>query len=407
MKNINVIKTGKVVNLSINGKLNKKVCGSDEEAEQLYKLATTAKENPSDENIKALRMFLNEKTRVAYLCGLETDLETGEAFLAGFNTPIPMTLLEVIKEYHEKGYPLDAILNFWKLLMINPDTRVRQSLFNFITTHDFVLTDKGYMVVYKAVYRKNEEEEDDNQASKESKEYVEFITNKYLFVKNKWRCSANKYVVYKNLADSTYDITKFETAENWNEKEKGVEIKGKLGDLYAAIIKADNDSAEEEKIVTPKYTDMHSRTMTIELGVPVLMPRKECDSDPANDCSYGLHVGATGYVNRFANRNSVILVCLVNPMHVVAVPEYDHSKMRVAEYFPYTLATYENNKIEIVESVYFEDDYCNYEITELENAITKVKSNELPFNTAIKAKNESRPMSELMKMLESRIIDIS
>ena len=400
MKNINVIKTGTVVNLSLNGKLHKKVCASHEEAEQLYKVAQKAKENPTDENIKAIQMLINDRTRVAYLCGLETDLETGEVFLAGFNTPIPNTLLEVIKEYHEKGYPLDAIINFWKLLMINPDTRVRESLFNFITTHDFVLTDRGYMVVYKAVYRKDDEE---NKANPETTTYIEFITNKYLFVKSKWRCSPNKYVVYKNLNDGSYDITKFETAEGWDEKEKGVEILGKLGDLFSAIVNADNKETKEE---TPKYTDMHSQTMTIELGVPVHMPRKECDSDPANDCSYGLHVGATDYVNRFANSNSVILVCLVNPMHVVAVPNYDHSKMRVSQYFPYARATYENGKIEIIEDAYFEDDYCTYEQQELEEMVEKIKANELPIETAKKAEKESRSMNELMKILERRIIDI-
>ena len=399
MTNINVIKTGTVVNLSINGKLHKKVCGTNEEAEQLYRIAQTAKQNPSDENIKALRMFLNEKTRTAFICGLETDLETGEAYLAGFNTPIPTTLLDVIKEYHDNGYPLDPIINFLKLLMINPDTRVRQSLFNFITKHDFVLTDKGYMVVYKAVYRKDDEE----KVNSETAAYIEFITNKYLFVKNKWRCSPNKYVVYKNLSDDSYDITKFETAEGWDEDDKNIEVKGKLGDLFAAIVSADNKETKEE---TPKYTDMHSRTMTIELGLPVVMPRKDCDSDPANDCSYGLHVGATNYVERFANRGSIILVCLVNPANVVAVPNYDHSKMRVTEYFPYAIATYENGKIEIVEDKYFEDDYCTYEQQELEEMVEKLKANELPIETAINAEQESRPMSELLKILENRLFDL-
>jgi len=393
MKNIQAVKIGNVVNLSINGKLHKKNCGNNEEAQELYKLVLIAREDPSDENIKAIRMFLNEKTRVAYLCGLETDLETGEAFLAGFNTPIPLTLLEVIKEYHENGYPLDAILNFWKLLMINPDKRVRESLFKFITTHDFVLTDKGYMVVYKAVYY--------TQEKSVNHEFEEFVANKYLFVKKDWKCSPNKYVVYKNLSDGTYDITKFVTAETWDEEDRNVEILGKLGDLYEAIVNAEN-----KKDDAVKYTDMHSRTMTIELGVPVKMERHECDSDPARDCSYGLHVGATKYVENFTNRSSAILVCLVNPAHVVAVPEYDHSKMRVAEYFPFAVATYVDGRIDIVEEAYFEDDYCEYEIQELEAAITKIKAEEKPYVAAKNAEEEQRPMSELMKMLDLRLIDI-
>jgi hypothetical protein len=282
--------------------------------------------------------------------------------------------------------------------MINPDVRVRESLFNFITTHDFVLTDMGYMVVYKAVYRKDEEKQRDTS-------FEEFITNKYLFVKSKWKCSPNKYVVYRHLENGVLDITKFETAEGWNEKEQGIELLGKLGDLFSAIVNADNKGNEETQ--TAKYTDMHSRTMTIELGVPVLMDRKECDSDPARDCSYGLHVGATKYVERFANRGeSIILVCLVNPAHVVAVPEYDHSKMRVAEYFPYAFATYKDGVIEIIEEAYFESDYCAYEQQELEAAIAKVKAEQLPYETALKAEQETRPMSELMKMLESRLVDI-
>lgn len=401
MKNINAVIRGTTVNLSIDGKLHKKECRNPEEADKLYRLVLTARENPTDENIKAVRMYINDKTRVAYLTGLETDVETGEVFLAGFNTPIPNALLEVIEEYHEKKYPLDAIMNFWKLLMVNPDKRVRDSLFQFITTHDFVLTDKGYMVVYKAVFRKDEN-------GKRDVAYEEFITNQYLHVKKDWKCSPNKYVVYENLNNDDpaeqYAIAKIETVEGWNENERGIEIKGKLGDLFSVIVNSDNKIKDSK--TTPKYTDMYSRTMSIELGVPVFMPRKDCDSDPAKDCSYGLHVGATKYVENFASSDCVILVCLVNPMHVVAVPEYDHSKMRVTEYFPYAFATYNDGKIDIIEEAYFESDYQNYEQWELEEMIAKVKAEELPIETAKKAEQESRPMSELMKMLESRLVYI-
>jgi len=394
MKNINVWKIGNTIKICIGGKLQQKNCGSPKEADELFRLGLKTRENPSDENLKAIRCFLNEKTRIAMLAGLEADAETGEVYLAGFNTPIPNTLVEVIKEYHENQYPLEAIMNFWKLLMINPDERVRTSLFDFITTHDFVLTDKGYMVVYKAVYRKNEV---DNSFS-------EFISNRFLHVKKTWKESPKNYLVYRKEDDNSLAITKVETAEKWNESECGVEVLGNLNDLFNSIFNSDNKVGE---VSTALYTDMHSRTMTIELGVPVKMERKECDSDPAQDCSYGLHCGATAYVERFANSGeSVILVCLVNPAHVVAVPNYDHSKMRVAEYFPYAFATYTDGKIDIIEEAFFEADYQEYELEELEEQIAKVKANQLPIETAIKAEQESRPMSELMKMLENRLVDI-
>jgi len=393
MTNIQGIKIGNVMNLSINGKLHKKNCGTNEEATELYKLVLAARENPSDENIKAIRLFLNEKTRIAYLCGLETDLESGEVFLAGFNTPIPLTLLEVIKEYHENGYPLQAILNFWKLLMINPDQRVRTDLFDFIKVHDFTLTDTGYMLAYKAVAI----------AQKENGDNVlkEYISDQYLHVKKDWKCNPNKYVVYKDFADNTLKISKFDVVAGWDQKTKNVEVLGKLGELYAAIVSKDN---EADEAIT--YTDKYTHKMEIKLGKPVTQERKECDANYRKDCSVGLHIGSTRYVNSFARNSDVILVCLVNPMNVVAVPEYDHSKMRVCEYFPIGVAKYENGKIEVTEQLYFENDYCTYEQKELEEQIAKLQANELPFEAAINAEKEGRPMSELKKMIESRLIDI-
>jgi len=404
-KNIQGVKIGNTVNLSIDGKLHKKLCADPKEADELFKAVIKAKNDPSDANVKALRILINERTRKIIEAGLEADIDTGEAYLAGFNTPLPDTLLAVVKEYHENGYPLDAIINFWKLLMINPDTRVRTSLFDFITTHDFVLTDKGYMVVYKAVYYKGEEEGTsiDKPIDQSLKE---FISNSYLQIKSKWKCSPNKYVAYKN-AEGVLAITKLETAEGWNEKNEGIEVLGKVGDLYAALVLADNKVADAEAVVKPvEYTDMHTRTFTIRLGEPVKQERKNCDADPARDCSNGLHCGATKYVERFANKDCAILACLVNPANVVAVPQYDHSKMRVDEYFPFAVATYIGGKIDIVEQKYFEEDYCTYEVTELEKQIALVQAGELPIDKAKNCQGESRPMPELLKMLELRVFDI-
>ncbi len=404
MKNIQAIKVGNVVNMSINGKLHKKNCGSPEEANELYKLVLKAKADPTDANIKAIYCYVNEKTRVAMMAGLESDPESGEVYLAGFNTPIPMTLVEVIKEYHENGYPLDAIINFWKLLMINPDIRVRESLFDFIQTHDFVLTDKGYMIVYKAVDIKADENQTDIKNG-----LPEFVSNQYLHVKKQWKCSPNKYIVYRKLTDEKdvhgeLSITKIETAEGWNEKDMGIEFLGKLGDLFDSIYNTENTDTNVQKVM---YTDHHSHKFEIMLGEAVHMERKECNGDPAVECSYGLHVGATRYVENWYKSSPAILVCYVNPANVVAVPVADHSKMRVTEYFPFALATYENGKIDIIEEAYFESDYQNIEQKELEELIAKVKANDVPIAKAINCAEETRPMSELMKMLESRMIDLT
>ena len=395
MKNIQAVKIGNTVNVSISGKLHKKNCGTVSEADELFRLVLKAKDDPTDENIKAFRAFLNEKTRVAMLAGLEHDPDTGEVYLAGFNTPIPTTLVDVIKEYHENDYPMEAIVNFWSLLMLNPDTRVRTVLFDFIKTHDFVLTDSGYMVVYKAVYQVKEEGVDTS--------FAEFVNRMFLKVKKDWGCGANKYVVYKKLDTGEFDITKKRTANKWDENEKNIEILGKLGELHDAIYNTQTD--ETDKAV-PVYTDMHSRTMRIVLGEPVRQERKDCDADFRRDCSNGLHCGATRFVENFANRECEILICYVNPANVVAVPDYDHSKIRVCEYFPFALATYENGKIDAIEQSYFESDYVDYETEKLKYQIALVQANELPIEKAMNAEAEERPMSELLKIIESRLIDI-
>ena len=80
--------------------------------------------------------------------------------------------------------------------------------------------------------------------------------------------------------------------------------------------------------------------------------------------------------------------------------------MRVSEYFPFAVATYNSGKIDIVEQAYFELDYQEYEINALEALIIKVKAEEIPIATAKKAKAETRPFSELMKILSTRLVDI-
>ena len=210
---------GKTVNVFIRGKLRKKVCDTVETAKNFYKLILEGMENPSEENENRIFAFLNEKLRVAMECGLEIDPDTQEVYLAGFNTPVPMTLVEIIKDYHENDYPMDAILNFWKLLMLNPDKRVRESLFDFIKTHDFVLTKNGYMVVYKAV---------EYRAKSSANDLAEYISNTFLHVKKDWGTSPKKYEVYRTLANGELNITKTKTAKKWDVAKKGVELLGNL-----------------------------------------------------------------------------------------------------------------------------------------------------------------------------------
>ena len=94
------------------------------------------------------------------------------------------------------------------------------------------------------------------------------------------------------------------------------------------------------------FTDEHSHTFTITIGHMVTMPREECDSNSDNECSRGLHIGGTSWLER-NYFGSVGLVCLVNPVDVVAVPWHNASygKLRTCAYMPIAKAQYEGDHI--------------------------------------------------------------
>jgi len=395
---INAIKVGKIINLWLNGKLRKKVCETNDSANELFSLILKVKETPTQTGVNQILGWLNEKTRIAMQCGLETDPDTGCVYLAGFNTPVPQTLVDVIKEYHDNKFPMEAILNFWKLLMINPDHEVRDSLFDFINTHDFVLTDTGYMIVYKAVSLRT---------ILKNNELEKFIEASHEKVTKKWGTTAKRYVVYLDLTTHVYRITKTITTDKWNLETKEVEILGNLDTMFKDIENV--TKLEEDKY---PYTDKYSKKMKIRIGEPVKQERKLCDGNSSNECSNGLHVGATKYVEKFGNwygGESRVLVCYVNPAHVVSVPKYDNSKMRVCEYFPFSEINYDqaNQKIDIIDQAYFESDYSHYEKEELAEMVAAIQKEEVPIKKAKGVDEDDRSLAELKKLIENRMVVIS
>jgi len=383
-------KIGTKVNLFINGVLHSKECGVNEAADLFFTEILKTIKDPTDENVEGLYEFLNKNIRIAKMAGFEFDVSTGETYMEGFNTPVPQLLVDTIKDYLDNNFPIESITNFWKLLMANPDHRVREDLFKFIATHDFSLTQKGYMIVYKTVDYMNMVTQD----------VASFVSNAYLKVRKDWGTSPSKYVVYADGDGEDFELklTKKVTFNKWDVEEKGVELVGNLNDLQKNL-----DSLIEDG-ESSVFTDLHTHEMEIRLGEPVKFDRSECDADPKVSCSYGLHVGATDYVQRFANSNSVVLVCLVNPMNVMAVPEYDTSKMRVCEYYPFALATFEDRKIDIIEQKFFEYDYVSHEEKDLNEILSSKEDVRV---TAINADEDERDYDEYLTILESRVIDIA
>lgn len=227
---------------------------------------------------------------------------------------IPEDFVRKIIEAEENGDKKEIMKfkNFWTLVSLNPDSRVRNNLFWFIRKWDMKITDSGLIIGYRNA--------DIKQESRYTTDYVKEIINRYY---------QEKYINHNN----PYKIYGIDGGIN----------ETSLGEAYDDIINNGGD--------TPIYTDQYSRTTTIRLGHPVSMPREKVDAEQENSCSHGLHVGAKGWLkkNYFG---TVGLQVLVNPAKVCAVPTIDeYGKMRTCEYFPIAIVDFDENG-DIVEKPY-------------------------------------------------------
>lgn len=112
-------------------------------------------------------------------------------------------------------------------------------------------------------------------------------------------------------------------------------------DLLAFMKRADLPIADDGSIIGYKvlrsrgdgFVSVHSGhagPVPQRLGSIVQMPPEKVDPNRRQDCSHGLHVCSRSYIGGFSG-DAVFLV-KVAVGDVIAVPEYDTSKMRVARY---------------------------------------------------------------------------
>lgn len=219
---------------------------------------------------------------------------------------IPQDFVEnIIEAEKDEDWPtVQKYINFWKLVSLNPDSRVRDNLFWFIRKWDMQITDSGMIKAYRNATLKHE--------SRYSTKFVKDIINKYY---------TTKYIDKIPPQNVTVEAPDGTIAN--------------LAKLYDDVINKTDDA--------PVYTDMHSHTTNIILGQPVRIPREQCDPNQEHSCSRGLHVGAKGWLKR-NYYGDVGLMVLVNPANVVAVPTIDeYGKMRTCEYLPVAIIDFDEN----------------------------------------------------------------
>jgi len=147
--------------------------------------------------------------------------------------------------------------------------------------------------------------------------------------------------VHKVLADRIYDFVEqglpFEPLVNfWKNCQENPDPRAKT-DLYGFLAHNGIPITEDGcfiayRGVTSDFKDPRTGTFDNSVGKIVQMPRSECNPNPEDTCSTGLHAAALDYVLAHYHSGKVVLV-KINPKNLVSVPtDYDKQKLRCCEF---------------------------------------------------------------------------
>jgi len=270
----------------------------------------------------------------------------------GIDLSIPELLANAFVEAQGDKARLEALSNFWTFCALNPDARARQDLFKFLEGGKFIITSKGLFVAYRNVAIKDKGGDQDLYEA----------VHRFAVKARSQKKSPNNFDVY--LQDGGYEMFSLKRKTT----PEGICI-GNLGKLL--------DEVKDSKTI---YTDNHTRTFSIEIGKPVTMDRSLCDANPGSACSKGLHVGNKSFL-RSNSFGTTGLVCLVNPMNVVAVPHYDSGKLRCCEYLPIGTTEYKNGFLVELDTDVYEDDYCQYTVDQINDMLKGTDVKEVTINS--------------------------
>ena len=395
---IGTLRVNNTVICTIKGKMYQKTLDTDSEVDKLYDLALKTNEKNKKELSILTEIFAPglteeeeveriefEKAKIAHeekvelLAWMEDIKANGHEifnvvgislFIKGINITIPEFLAIEFETRKDNPEDLSSLVNFWRLCALNSDPQCREDLYKFLINNNMVVTPSGYFLAYRNA----------NVKQAGDRKLNEFVNDQFVKIKN-WKKSTKNYIVLENL---TKDGDKYQCRVISNDNDLlNFKQLGTVDGLYKR-------KRDENATI---YTDPHSSSTIISIGQPVAIPRTECNSDAKVTCSRGLHLGSTNFMSK-NYFGSVGLVCLCNPMNVVAVPYSDGQKLRTSEYLPIGIAEYgDDNKLVPVETATFEYDYAEYTEEQLEDMLS---------NASFKSLKEHKIISQDMKFEDFR-----
>ncbi len=356
MENVNIhaIRHGNQVHVIVGLDMYRREFKNTDEAVALYNQALSARSNPNSTNVELL---LNECMPGRKLIADNIfSIKKGNFYLSGYESvEMPEELVLRIQQHVEDGISVQPLVNFWKLLLLNPDKKARNDAFKFMSQYDFPITDSGYFIGYRAVKR----------TDKTYDAVTGWVPQKYVELKATGENPAD-YTAMTDPDGGEFVAVKTDViTDNHGNFIDPTNTLGNLEEMFQNQVTGVTDA--------PEFTDHYSGTTSVRIGGTVSMDRGRVDCDPANTCSSGLHIGAPGYVKNFGGSGSEYIACLVNPMNICAIPsDYSYMKMRVCEYYAYGIVDLANDME--IRTPYFEVDYKTFEERQLDEQLKEYEA---------------------------------
>lgn len=243
----------------------------------------------------------------------EFEVEEDAVYMKTIRRSIPKLLVkrftEVLESKGKDSIEFQSLKKFWLKCVLNPSARSAEDLYEFLENHNMKIDKHGNFYTYRRVVT----------LSKENSGLVDFISNAYNKVKAVWKKSPVNFEVYSRLGDfKLVDLSKGNIPTEDNPYWKSL---GNLKDLYLNL-----PNLEENR-----YTDDHTRSYDYRVGQIHSMPRNEGSDDNSISCGKGFHQASKAY--NYSGFGDQDILCIVNPMSVLAVPQGEVGKLRVSDWF--------------------------------------------------------------------------
>lgn len=331
----------------------------------IYEAANVYRTDRNQENLDALMGQINPVNNMRPVFGGIFVMDSKDnVYLVGTNVPVPVYLVERLKEAEKEGWDFAYLVNFWRNCLLCPYDDCRENLFEYCANYGVPITDLGYMVLYKAVTFKSKPK------GGISKDFAHFVGECYDRAKKRKKGLA-KFTIFQHKQTEN-----FRMAEN-SDPQEGEVVKGNLADLHANL---ENLGKESETV----YTDKWTQKMEIKLGQPVQKDHKAGlvhDSQRRNCSAYGVHVGSFDYVKTYANGSKdTVLLSLVNPKDLTVV-HLGSAKMQTSQYFPIGVMEQTGREnvthydFEEIPSGYYESDFADWELKQIMMDLEKEGTN--------------------------------